>query len=407
MESTLDSFEKLKFDPFGLNNNVLVKNLSDPDINFFNENNIQNLDTPYFDITEAKASLETMGSNSFSILHLNIRSMNKNFENFKTFLFETCHTFSMICLTETWLTDDAFKNISNYHLNDYTGIHFERKTGSAGGGVCVYIRKTLMFKNRIDLSVSDADNESLVIEIINEKSKNIIVNTTYRQPDGNIKSFKTQIKKFFDLTAKENKKLFLLGDYNINCLNYDTNANVRNILNLYFSHGMIPVINKPTRVTKNTQTAIDNIFLNSFFNTQINTGIIKTCISDHFPIFIVANDITLSLYPKTETIFKRIISENALKEFKVKLSKINWNDTLNENCPDKSYTKFIETFSTIYETCFPLKKIKVKVKSLLNPWFTKGILKSSKRKQKLYNKFLKKRNDTNESEYKSYKNMFE
>ena len=43
----------------------------------------------------------------------------------------------------------------------------------------------------------------------------------------------------------------------------------------------------------------------------------------------------------------------------------------------------------------------------LNPRITKGIKKSSKRKQKLYEKFLKKRNVFNETVYKAYKSLFE
>ena len=41
----------------------------------------------------------------------------------------------------------------------------------------------------------------------------------------------------------------------------------------------------------------------------------------------------------------------------------------------------------------PHKKIKLKSQKYNNPWITKGIKKSSKRKQKLYEKFLKNRNE--------------
>ena len=40
---------------------------------------------------------------------------------------------------------------------------------------------------------------------------------------------------------------------------------------------------------------------------------------------------------------------------------------------------------------FPKKKIKLKPQKYNNPWINKGIKKSSKRKQKLYEKFLKNR----------------
>ena len=43
-------------------------------------------------------------------------------------------------------------------------------------------------------------------------------------------------------------------------------------------------INKPTRVTRKTVTAIDNILTNSFVDTTIEKGIIKSDVSDHFPI---------------------------------------------------------------------------------------------------------------------------
>ena len=38
---------------------------------------------------------------------------------------------------------------------------------------------------------------------------------------------------------------------------------------------------------------------------------------------------------------------------------------------------------------------------------SRGLLKSSKQKQRLYNKFLKHRTYTNETNYKTYKNLFE
>ena len=44
---------------------------------------------------------------------------------------------------------------------------------------------------------------------------------------------------------------------------------------------------------------------------------------------------------------------------------------------------------------------------MLSPWMTKGLLKSSKVKHKLYDKFLKRKTYANEQKYKNYKNLFE
>ena len=80
-----------------------------------------------------------------------------------------------------------------------------------------------------------------------------------------------------------------------------------------------------------------------------------------------------------------------------------------ETCdnPTECYKLFLKKFLTIYKNLFPRKKIKLKVKDIQGPWITIGIKKSSKRKQRLYEKFLKNRSQKTELEYKNYKSLFE
>ena len=60
----------------------------------------------------------------------------------------------------------------------------------------------------------------------------------------------------------------------------------------------------------------------------------------------------------------------------------------------------------MYEECFPKFKIRLNQRKNLSPCIAKGIKKSSKRKQKLYEKFLKKRNAFNETACKAYESLF-
>ena len=78
--------------------------------------------------------------------------------------------------------------------------------------------------------------------------------------------------------------MIFAGDFNINVLDFEQNKNVQNFVNLMFQFGLVPTINKPTRVTNKTISAIDHIITNSIYNNNFKTGIIKTDISDHFPI---------------------------------------------------------------------------------------------------------------------------
>ena len=74
----------------------------------------------------------------------------------------------------------------------------------------------------------------------------------------------------------------MAGDFNMNLLDFKQNKKVQNFLNIMFDHSMMSVINKPTRVTKNTATAIDHIFINSVTTTKFKTGIIKSDILEKF-----------------------------------------------------------------------------------------------------------------------------
>ena len=83
---------------------------------------------------------------NLSLLHLNIRSLRSNLDDFHTLLEESKHSFNVMYLTETWLNDHEFKTNSNYHLPNYEGIHYERKTNKRGGGLLCILGMTSPIK---------------------------------------------------------------------------------------------------------------------------------------------------------------------------------------------------------------------------------------------------------------------
>ena len=57
-----------------------------------------------------------------------------------------------------------------------------------------------------------------------------------------------------------------------------------------YSGGFIPLITTPTRVTHTSATLIDNIYSNQILDRDHSVnGIMMTDISDHYPIFHIAN----------------------------------------------------------------------------------------------------------------------
>ena len=97
--------------------------------------------------------------------------------------------------------------------------------------------------------------------MISRNPKNTILSTTFRPPDGDFKAFNIFLEDIHSISLKSNKLFCAAGDFNLNFLDYNKNKNekVTKFLDLTFEYGLVPVINKPTRVTKNTATAIDHI----------------------------------------------------------------------------------------------------------------------------------------------------
>ena len=98
-----------------LRDDVSVDDNADLDINFYQNDLTEEMCSKYFEPENLKTFFTPL-TNNFSLLHVNIRSMQKNFEKLLELLHETQHNFSVICLTETWASDD-------------TGICFETNGG--------------------------------------------------------------------------------------------------------------------------------------------------------------------------------------------------------------------------------------------------------------------------------------
>ena len=112
----------------------------------------------------------------------------------------------------------------------------------------------------------------------------------YRPPKGDMAVFERFCKNLLSANDKTSKNIIFAGDLNINVLDYESNEKVQDFLSNMFQYNIIPTINKPTRVTRNTATAIDHIVTNTVISgIQRRSGIIKTDISDHFPIVFVLN----------------------------------------------------------------------------------------------------------------------
>ena len=243
---------------------------------------------------------------------------------------------------------------------------YQTRKNRRGGELFIFLLESLSYKFRDNLPVNFSAIECLCVEVFNKNSKSIVLSLAYRI-----------------------KELVLVGDFNINIFDFNERKMVQNSVNLIFPHDLIPTINKPTQVTRNTATAHDHIITSSV--KMLNSKQILSRLTYHFSIFFIFKCVIDSTEAKEEFIYKCNYSSNSIETFKHKLREVNWNEVKQSHNANQSFAKFYEICTSLYEERFPKFKIKLNEREKLSPWITKGIKNSSKRKQKLYEKFLKKR----------------
>ena len=218
------------------------------------------------------------------------------------------------------LRNMVFKHRTTKQFESFSrGIRFCRR----GGGVLIFIKKNLSYKIRKDLSESDEHKEILSLEISYKNSSNILLSCCYKPLKGDNDILSMFLKQVFEKSATEKKLYYLVGDLNINCLEYFENEKVSTFYNSLFEYGAIALINKPTRVARKSATIIDNVITTNIFDEPLKKGIAKSDLSDHLPIFF---SMITSQSPQNSSplkLKKRFFNENNIASFKDQISNIN------------------------------------------------------------------------------------
>ena len=107
-------------------------------------------------------------------------------------------------------------NLSNYSF-EFT------PTETSIDSTLLYIANHLSYKCRNNPNIYQKNElESTIIETVNPRKLNIIVGVIYRHPSMDLPDFNCNyLNKLLENISKGQKSIFLLGDFNINLLNYN------------------------------------------------------------------------------------------------------------------------------------------------------------------------------------------
>ena len=313
----------------------------DPDCDFDNDPSI---DCQYYNFDEfIKAKFQP--KKSFSILHLNIHSIQKHIDELRIALQMLKFKFDVIAISESLLIKGKLPivdiSLQGYHQPVGT------PTESTKGGVLLYVSDSLNFIERPKLRLN------------NEKN------------------------------------IFIAGDFNFDLIKTYTHQPTCDFYDLLSTNFLLPMILLPTKINSNVNTLIDNIFTN-YLHPNTVSGNLTVAISDHLPsfaIFPISNSVH---FPKKHNIFKRDFSKlkttEEINHFKNDFATIDWEEVLQLSRKDVNYSfdHFYSTTTELLDRYAPLKRMKNRdLKGKFKPWFNNDIKQLARQRDIAYGKYIR------------------
>jgi len=333
--------------------------------------------------------------NQLFVIHWNIRSLRKHFEELLTFLETLQYKPDIIILTETWLTDTE---TLYFHISQYCDI-FQCRQSQRGGGIAMYIKESLDFQQ---IPLSTKSFESMWISLTN-LGVNTIVGGIYRPPSKSTLDFQTELENMLMSNVElknKNSRTIITGDLNIHFCKTQSAGDIKLML---MSEGFQQCLEGNTRFQGNRASAIDHVFSN-IRDMVLSSGIINTNVSDHHPIYIMcsnSNNFLISKSVETHSTqyiydFRNFDTEKYILE----VSNIDWSDVHDCNDVDKAYDKFDSRFWSVCKKY--ARQVKTgRRKIIKKPWTNIGILKSCDIRDSQYEKL--KRDSNNLELFKKHK----
>ena len=118
------------------------------------------------------------------VLHVNIRSLQKNFDDLYQLICQFKYPPDIICLSETRLKDQVPINVNT---NGYNFVNANSPTNA--GGVGMYASSNINYSITKSFEIDNDGCENIWIKIQNNAKSSLIIDAVYRHPNSNVNEF--------------------------------------------------------------------------------------------------------------------------------------------------------------------------------------------------------------------------
>nr|CAI5843030.1 unnamed protein product [Callosobruchus analis] len=304
------------------------------------------------------------------------------------------NNLDIIVLSET----GEVKDKSNFSIPDYNMYYNESHLNKCDG-VVVYVKHSISV---IESIVQVNDFKFLRVTLLTPSMDSIGLTAIYRPPSTNIREYIDSLEQYLDNIRTLSMEIYL-GDINIDLMKKDS-VDTISYFSVLGSKGFVSFINKPTRVTKESQTIIDHIFLRTQKGKNQNVAtesiIFNTDMTDHYSpcLFLSCR----KKYNVPENNYKTyIINYGTLKDV---IKAEMWEDVTACDDSQTAYSKFIDKLNHYIDQTTQLTHTTNKQFKKIKPWITAGLMTSIRHRDSLKKHLLKNHSLELEQRYKEYRN---
>ena len=242
-------------------------------------------DCDYIDWDNLDAFVQTLDTKQKIVL-LHIRGLKGKYHDLIELICKLNYP-DIIILCETWLKQsDSQPQINGYN---FIGHH---RINRKGGGVGFLVKTHFKYRELPDLTLDCESSETVFIEI-KGNHHNMVIGSIYQPPNTSVNNFLTSYKELCH-KLDVHKRVVIGLDHNLDLLKSSLHSQTQQFLEATIEHNLIPTITKPTRLTQNSATLIDNIFLRSAVHEMHQSKIIIDNISDHYPSLLTIENLGLT-----------------------------------------------------------------------------------------------------------------
>ena len=174
---------------------------------------------------------------------MNTRSLVNKLSNFQSFICSS--DFSILCITETWLSKDIFDNEiipSGYTI-------YRKDTDSRGGGVLLAV------KDNITSSQLSSPPHVEILTVLISTSNPFIISVVYIPPNSSDTNHEL-LHSYLTNLVNESSPIILLGDFNLPDVNWATysgsSPKSNKFCDLLFQLNLFQLVDEPTHNQGNT-----------------------------------------------------------------------------------------------------------------------------------------------------------